>query len=129
MSVSRYFTKAPWEARIGYCRAIRAGNHVYITGTAPVDDDGDIVAPGDPYGQARCCLELISKALTDLQADMSHVVRTRMYVTDIDQWEDFGRAHAEFFARHPPATSMVEVSSLIDPAMMIEIEAEAVVPC
>ena len=127
MSVSRYFTKAPWETKIGYCRAIRAGNHIYVTGTAPIDENGDVVSVGDPYGQARCCLELIQKALAELQSDLSNVVRTRMFVTKIDHWEEYGRAHAEFFAEYPPATTMVEVESLIDPAMMIEIEAEAVV--
>ncbi|UCC31444.1 MAG: RidA family protein [Phycisphaerales bacterium] len=128
MQVRRAFTAAPWEKEVGYCRAIRAGDHIYITGTAPVDDDGGVHAPGDAYAQARRCLEIIEKALQELGATLANVVRTRMFVTDITRWAEFGRAHREFFADHPPATSMVEVKSLIDPAMLIEIEADAVVP-
>jgi enamine deaminase RidA (YjgF/YER057c/UK114 family) len=106
---------------------LRAGNQVFVTGTASVADDGSVFAPGDAYAQARRCLEIIERALKGVGADMRHVVRTRMFVTDISRWQDFGRAHAEFFAAHPPCTTMVEVKSLIDPAMLIEIEADAVV--
>ena len=126
MGFHRAFSDAPWESKVGYCRALRASDHIYVTGTAPVADDGTVFAPGDGYAQARRCLEIIQQALRDLGADCEHVVRTRMFVTDIARWEEFGRAHAEFFADHPPATSMVEVKSLIDPTMLIEIEAEAV---
>ena len=128
MEFLRTFSDAPWESKVGYCRALRAGDHVYVTGTAPLDDQGRTFAPGDAYAQARRCLEIIEKALQDLGADRSHVVRTRMLVTDIARWEDFGRAHREFFADHPPATSMVEVRRLIDPEMLIEVEADAVCP-
>jgi enamine deaminase RidA (YjgF/YER057c/UK114 family) len=124
----RAFSNAPWESRVGYCRALRAGEHIYVTGTAPVADDGGVFAPGDAYAQARRCIELIGRALGSLGADLSHVVRTRMFVTDISRWPDFGRAHAEFFGAHPPATTMVEVKSLIHPDMLIEIEADAVCP-
>jgi ribonuclease HI len=126
--VSRVFTNTPWEAQVGYCRAIRAGDQIYVTGTAPVDDEGNTFAPGDPYAQAKRCLEVIQSALEELGASMSHVVRTRMFVTDITCWSDFGRAHREFFADHPPATSMVQVESLIDSEMLIEIEVDAVCP-
>lgn len=126
MTFERTFSKAPWETEIGYCRAIRAGDHIYVTGTAPVGEGGGVEAPGDGYAQARRCFEIIRQALRDLGADLSHVVRTRMLVTDIKRWAEFGRAHREFFAAHPPATTMVEVRSLIHPDMLIEIEADAV---
>ena len=128
MQTLRTFTKVPWEKEVGFCRAIRAGNHIYVTGTAPVDDQGKTFAPGDAYAQARQCLEIIEKALAELDATMAHVVRTRMFVTDISSWAEFGRAHREFFSDHPPATSMVEVKSLIGPEMLIEIEADALCP-
>ena len=128
MQFQRVFSGAPWETRIGYCRALRAGNHIYVTGTAPVADDGGLFAPGDAYAQARRCLEIIRMALADLNAELSHVVRTRMFVTDISRWEEYGRAHREAFENYPPATTMVEVRSLIDPEMLIEIEAHAVFP-
>ncbi len=122
----RVFSGVPWEAKVGYCRALRAGNLVFVTGTAPVAEGGGVHAPGDGYGQARRCLELIDRALGRLGVGRDRVVRTSMFVTDISRWEEFGRAHAEFFAAHPPATTMVEVKALIDPAMLIEIEADAV---
>ncbi|HUU82827.1 MAG TPA: RidA family protein [Phycisphaerae bacterium] len=128
MEFQRTFSKAPWESEIGYCRALRAGDHIYVTGTAPVDDRGRTFAPGDGYAQARRCFEIIEQALRDLGAELSDVVRTRMLVTDMSRWEEFGRAHREVFGRHPPATSMVEVSRLIDPEMLIEVEVDAVSP-
>lgn len=123
----RSFSGAPWEEKAAYCRAVRAGNIIRISGTAPVTDDGSVFAPDDPYQQARRCLEIIGDHLERLDASLADVVRTRMYVTDISKWESFARAHREFFSGHPPATTMVEVRALIDPAMMIEVEAEAVV--
>ena len=127
MDFQRVFSKAVWETKVGYCRALRAGDHVYVTGTAPVDESGGGVhAPGDAYGQARRCLELVERALEKLGVDRSRIVRTRMFVTDISRWQEYGRAHGEFFASSPPATTMVEVKSLIDPRMLIEIEADAV---
>ncbi len=122
----RSFSGAPWEDKVGYCRAVRAGDHIFVTGTAPVDDQGKVFAPGDGYAQARRCFEKIEKAIKELGAELSDVVRTRMFVTDITRWAEFGRAHKEFFGEHPPATTMVEVRSLIDSAMLIEIEADAV---
>ncbi|UCE58819.1 MAG: RidA family protein [Phycisphaerales bacterium] len=126
MAIKRTFSSAPWEKKIGFCRAIRVGDHIYVTGTAPIDDDGNTFAPGDAYAQTRRCIEIISKALADLDATLADVVRTRMFVTDISRWQEFGRAHGEFFADHPPATTMVEIKSLISPDMLIEIEADAV---
>ncbi len=122
----RTYSGAPWESIVGYCRALRAGAHIYVTGTAPVDEGGGVFAPGDAYAQTRRCLEIVERALHDLDADLSHVVRTRMFVTDISRWEEYGRAHGEFFGEHRPATTMVEVKGLIDPAMLIEVEADAV---
>jgi isochorismate pyruvate lyase len=122
----RAFSGAPWESRVGYCRAVRAGDHVYVTGTAPVGEAGGVHAPGDAYAQARRCFEIIQRALREVGADLSDVVRTRMFVTDISRWEEFGTAHREFFGGHPPATTMVEVRALIAPEMLIEIEADAV---
>ncbi len=123
----RVYSRAVWEQRVGYCRALRAGAMVFVTGTAPVDEAGDgVVGVGDAYAQARRCLELIERAIAGFGIDRTRVVRTRMFVTDISRWEEFGRAHAEFFGEHRPATSMVEVKGLIDARMLIEIEADAV---
>lgn len=122
----RAFTGAPWEQQVGYCRAVRVGDRIVVSGTAPVADDGSVHAPGDGQAQAQRCIELIERALAELDASLADVVRTRMYVTDISRWEEFGRAHAQAFGEHPPATAMVQVAALIDPDMLIEIEAEAV---
>jgi len=128
MNFERVFSKAPWEDKVGYCRALKAGNHIYVTGTAPIDEAGTGVhKPGDAYAQALRCLELIERALGKLGASRKDVVRTRMFVTDISRWADYGRAHGEFFRSHKPATTMVEVKALIDSKMLIEIEADAVV--
>ncbi len=121
----RIYSGAPWESKVGYCRAIKAGKHIYITGTAAVDDEGKTVAPGNAYKQTRRCLEIIDNALKELGATVSHVVRTRMFVTDISRWEEYGQAHQEAFKDHPPATTMVEVKALINPDMLIEVEADA----
>ncbi|UCC73584.1 MAG: RidA family protein [Gemmatimonadota bacterium] len=126
MEFRRTYSGAPWESSVGYCRALRAGAHIYVTGTAPIAEGGDVFAPGDAYAQAKRCFEIIERALRDLGADLSHVVRTRMFVTDIGRWEEFARAHGEFFGDHRPTTTMVEVKGLIDPAMLIEVEADAV---
>ncbi len=126
MAVQRVFSGAPWEGRVGYCRALRTGDRIFVTGTASVKD-GAVHAPGDAYAQTRRCLEIIEAALAELGAGLADVVRTRMFVTDITLWREFGRAHGEAFADHPPTTTMVEVRALIDPEMLIEIEADAVV--
>jgi enamine deaminase RidA (YjgF/YER057c/UK114 family) len=122
----RVFSGAPWEKHVGYCRALRVGDQIFITGTAAVEPDGKVHAPGDGYRQTLRCLEIIRTALAELGAGMERITRTRMFVTDIDHWKDFGRAHAEIFAAHPPTTTMVEIRRLIHPDMMIEIEADAV---
>ena len=126
MNRQRVFTNTPWETQVGYCRAIRAGSLIFVTGTAPVADNGEVHAPGDAYEQARRCLEIIDAALRELKTDLTCVVRTRMFVTDIARWSEFGRAHRECFSDHPPATTMIEVKALIHPHMLIEIEADAV---
>ena len=126
-SIVRHFTDTPWEPAVGYCRAIRAGNQIFMSGTAPVDDQGNTFAPGDGYAQAKRCFQIIQKTLRAMGADLSNIVRTRMYVTDISRWREYGQAHQEFMGAYPPTTAMVEVSALIDPDMLIEIEVEALV--
>jgi len=120
----RVSSGAPWEPVIGYSRAVRAGETIYVSGcTATVE--GEVVAVGDAYEQTRLALQAVVDALARLGAEPRHVVRTRMYVTDITKWPDVGRAHGEVFGEHRPATSMVEVAALIDPKMLVEVEAIA----
>jgi enamine deaminase RidA (YjgF/YER057c/UK114 family) len=126
MSTQRVFSGAPWEKRVGYCRAIRSGNLIFVTGTVAIDEAGKPFEPGNAYAQAKRALLIIERALKELGADLSSVVRTRMFVTDISRWEEFGKAHGEVFRDFPPATTMVEVKSLIAPEFLIEIEADAV---
>jgi enamine deaminase RidA (YjgF/YER057c/UK114 family) len=116
---------APWEPIVGYSRAVRAGPLVHVAGTAAVGPDGRTVAPGDGGAQTRHILRLIEAALAEAGARLAHVTRTRIYVTDISQWEAIGRAHGERFGAIRPATTMIEVSKLIAPDMVVEIEAEA----
>jgi enamine deaminase RidA (YjgF/YER057c/UK114 family) len=125
MQRSHVPTSAPWAKTVGYSRAVRVGNHVYVAGTAPVGEDGNIVAPGDAYLQARRCLEIIVGALREAGAQPEHVVRTRMFVRKPEMWEAVGRAHGEVFGAVLPATTMVFVD-FIHPDMMVEIEADAV---
>lgn len=116
---------APWEPVAGYSRAVRAGRRIVVAGTTATDEAGAVLHPGDPAAQTRVALEKIRAALHALGANLDHVVRTRMFVTDIRRWEEVARVHGEFFQAIRPASTMVEVSRLIDPAMMVEIEADA----
>ncbi|MCW5955200.1 MAG: RidA family protein [Pyrinomonadaceae bacterium] len=121
----RYNSGAKWESIVGYSRAVRVGDRIYITGTTATDEDSNIVGVGDAYAQTVQCILNIERALKHFDASLENVVRTRMFVTDICRWEEFGRAHGEFFRDIMPATTMVEVSKLIDHDMLIEIEADA----
>lgn len=128
MDYQRVSSGSHWESAVGYCRALRAGNFIFVSGTAPSDGQGGTYAPGDAYAQTRRCFEIIQSALQELGADLSHVVRTRLYVTDISCWADIARAHQELFGQHPPASTLVEIKALINPDMLVEVEVDAIAP-
>jgi enamine deaminase RidA (YjgF/YER057c/UK114 family) len=121
----RYSSGTKWEPIVGYSRAVRVGDRIYVTGTTATDENGELVGVEDGYAQTVQTIRNIERALRALDAGLNNVVRTRMFVTDISRWEEYGRAHGEFFREIMPATTMVEVSKLIDPRMLIEIEADA----
>ena len=125
MERKNYTTGAKWEDIVGYCRAVQVGNILEISGTTAAKD-GEILHKGDAYGQARYIIELASKVLQDAGGSLKDVIRTRMYVTDVKEWEAVGKAHGEFFSEIKPASTMVEVSGLVDPDMLVEIEFSAI---
>jgi enamine deaminase RidA (YjgF/YER057c/UK114 family) len=126
LSKKQVFTGSPWESVVVYSRAIRIGNRIEVAGTTAMQD-GEVVGVGDPYAQTKFILQTIEKALNQLDADLSNVIRTRMFVTDISRWEEVGKAHGEFFKDIQPVATMVEVKALIDPLLLVEIEVEAFV--
>ncbi len=121
----KYSSGAKWEQVVGYSRAVKVGTRIYVTGTTATDENSQVVGADDAYAQTVQTIKNIETALKALGATLETVVRTRMLVTDISRWEEYGRAHGEFFGEIMPATTMVEVSKLIDPEMLIEIEADA----
>lgn len=127
MHRQRVSSGTEWEPEVGYSRAVRVGNRVHVAGTTATDEDGNLVGKDDPYAQAAQTLANVEAALHEAGADLADVVRTRMYVTDADDWEEIGRAHGEYFGDVRPAATLVEVQRLIDPDMLVEIEADAVV--
>lgn len=127
MSRTNYSSGAKWESIVGYSRAVKVGNTIEVTGTVAVDDTSQLVGGNDAYQQTRFILQKIEKVLQQAGASMKDVVRTRMFVTDISRWEEYGKAHGEFFSDIRPCTSMIEVKGLIDKEYLIEIEATAVV--
>jgi len=118
---------APWERTVGYSRAVRVGNLIEVAGTTAVDENGGVVGEHDPYRQAKYALEKIGRALAEAGSGFEDVIRTRMFVTDITTWEEVGRAHGEVFAEIRPASTLVQVASLVRPDLLVEIEATAVV--
>ena len=124
----KFSSGALWEDLVGYSRSVRVGPRIYVSGTTAIDSAGNLVGSEDGYAQTRQCILNLQHALEKLGASLSDVVRTRMFVTDISRWREFGRAHSEAFDRIRPCTTMVEVRALIDARMLIEIEAEAELP-
>ena len=118
---------SPYEPRIGFSRAVRVGPHIAVSGTAPIAPDGGVACPGDLYGQTLRCLEIIEKAINDAGGTRQHVIRTRIYLKEMSNWQEAGRAHGEFFANIRPASTMIQIVQAIDPGWLVEIEADAIV--
>lgn len=116
-----------WEQKVSYSRAVRAGKQVFVSGTTAIDENGNILGKGDVYEQTRQCLIKIEKALEEAGAKRKHIVRTRTFITRINEWELFGKAHGEFFRGIDPAATLVEVKALIDPELLVEIEVDAII--
>ena len=127
MARQRVSANRPWEAIVGYSRAVRVGNVVEVSGTAPAGTDGVILAPGDVEGQTREALRIIGEALAEAGASYSDVVRTRVFMTDVSKWQEAGRVHGEVFAEIRPANTIVGVSGFVDPGILVEIEVTAIV--
>jgi len=126
-TIQRYGSGAPWESIAGYCRVVRAGSHVWIAGTTAVDEAGHVVGEGDAGQQTRFILEKMITALEKIGVHAGEIVRTRLFVKDINDWEAVAKTHGEFFSDHPPVCTLLAVEALIDPKMLVEIEAEAFV--
>ena len=128
MSRTNYPSGASWEDQVGYSRAVKMGNHIEVSGTVASDENGNVVGKNDPYTQTKYILQKIEKALVNAGASLEDVVRTRMFVTDISRFDDYGKAHGEIFRTIKPATSMLEVKGLVAPDYLIEIEVTAILP-
>lgn len=128
MKRKRISSGTEWESKVGYSRAVQTGSQVHVSGTTATSDDGDIIGKDDAYKQTQKALQNIEDALRETDASLEDVVRTRMFVTDIDEWEAIGEAHGEVFAGIRPTTSMIEVNRLINPELLVEVEAIAIVP-
>ena len=126
-NIQKLSSGAKWEDIVGYSRAVRVGNVIEVTGTVATDDNGKVVGENDPYQQTRYAIQKIEKVLERAGASLNDVIRTRMFVTDISKWEEYGKAHGEFFSAIKPCTTMVEVGKLISPEYMVEIEASAII--
>ena len=118
---------SPFEKSIGFSRAVKMGNMISVSGTAPIADDGSPAFPGDLYNQTKRCLTIIEKAIQDAGGTLENVIRTRMFLTDISRWEEAARAHGEFFSEIRPAATMVEINGLINPEWLVEMEADCIV--
>ena len=127
MKRTNFTTGAPWEETVGYCRAVRVGNTIEVSGTVAIDEEGKVIGAGEHYGQTHYILQKIAAVLQQAGASLADVVRTRMYVTDISHWQDYGRAHGEVFRDIKPCTSMIEVKGLIAPEYLVEIEVTAMI--